>query len=159
MTGGPDRRTLLVVYQSRSGGTQAMTDAFVAGAQHEEIDNVNVRVLRAPDAGPDDVRACHAIALGTPENFGYMSGLMKDFLERIYYESLDKTVGLPYVLYVKASTDGQGAVSSIERILTGLRWKAALPAFVVVGDVEAQHLEHCTELGMTLAAGVEAGIF
>jgi hypothetical protein len=29
-----ERRGLLVVYQSRSGGTQAMTDAFVAGARH-----------------------------------------------------------------------------------------------------------------------------
>jgi multimeric flavodoxin WrbA len=101
----------------------------------------------------------NAIALGTPENFGYMSGLMKDFLERIYYECLDATSGLPYLLYVKASTDGQGAVQSIERIVTGLRWKAVQPAFVVVGDVVDEHLEHCRELGMTLAAGLEAGIY
>jgi multimeric flavodoxin WrbA len=154
-----DRRHLLVVYQSRSGGTQAMTDAFVAGATDSAIEGVDVRVVRAPDAGPDDVRWADAIALGTPENFGYMSGLMKDFLERIYYECLDATSGLPYLLYVKASTDGQGAVQSIERIVTGLRWKAVQPAFVVVGDVIDDHLEHCTELGMTLAAGLEAGIY
>jgi multimeric flavodoxin WrbA len=154
-----ERLGLLVVYQSRSGGTQAMTDAFVAGAMNEEIDNVDVRVLHAADAGPDDVRWCNAIALGTPENFGYMSGLMKDFLERIYYDCLEETAGLPYWLYVKASTDGQGAVGSVERILTGLRWKAVQPPFVVVGDVGDEQLEHCTELGMTMAAGLEAGIF
>jgi hypothetical protein len=62
-------------------------------------------------------------------------------------------------LYVKASTDGQGAVSSVERILTGLRWKAVRPAYVVVGDVRDADLAQCTELGMTLAAGLEAGIF
>jgi multimeric flavodoxin WrbA len=152
-------RHLLVVYQSRSGGTQAMTDAFVAGATDDAIDDVQVRVMRATDAGPDDVQWSNAIALGTPENFGYMSGLMKDFLERVYYECLDKTAGLPYVLYVKASTDGQGAVSSVERIVAGLRWKAVQPAFVVVGDLRADDLERCTELGMTLAAGLEAGIY
>jgi multimeric flavodoxin WrbA len=153
------RRHLLVVYQSRSGATRAMTDALVTGATDDAIDDVDVRVVRAPDAGPPDVQWADAVALGTPENFGYMSGLMKDFLERIYYECLDTTAGLPYLLYVKASTDGQGAVQSIERIVTGLRWKAVQPAFVVVGDVLDEHLEHCTELGMTLAAGLEAGIY
>jgi multimeric flavodoxin WrbA len=153
-----DRR-LLVVYQTRSGGTQAMTDAFVAGANDDAIEAVEVRVRRAADAGVDDVRWCEAIALGTPENFGYMSGLMKDFLERVYYPCLDETVGLPYVLYVKASTDGQGAVTSVERIVAGLRWKQVQPPFVVVGDVHDEDLERCAELGMTLAAGLEAGMY
>jgi multimeric flavodoxin WrbA len=152
-------RHLLVVYHPRSGGTQVLTDAFVAGATDDAIDDVEVRVVRATDAGPDDVRWCHAIALGTPENFGYMSGLMKDFLERVYYPCREHTAGLPYVLYVKASTDGDGAVRSVERILTGLQWKQVQPPFVVVGDVEAAHLEQATELGMTLAAGLEAGIY
>ncbi|MCU1429683.1 MAG: flavodoxin [Actinomycetia bacterium] len=150
---------LLVVYHSRSGGTQAMTDAVVAGATSDEIEDVDVRVRRAPDAGVDDVSWSNAVVLGTPENFGYMSGLMKDFLERIYYPLLDKTVGLSYALYVKASTDGAGAVSSIERILTGLHWKAVQQPFVIVGDVTAEHLEHCHDLGMTMAAGLEAGIY
>jgi multimeric flavodoxin WrbA len=154
-----ERRQLLVVYQTRSGGTQAMTDAFIAGATNDAIEDVDVRVLRAPDAGIDDVRACDAIVLGTPENFGYMSGLMKDFLERIYYALLDETPGLPYALYVKASTDGQGAVASVERIVTGLRWKQVQPPYVIVGDVEPQHLEAMEELGMTVAASLEAGLY
>ena len=136
-----------------------MTDAFTAGATDDAIDDVEVRVLHAPDAGPDDVRAADAVVIGTPENFGYMSGLIKDFLERIYYECIDGTAGMPYALYVKASTDGQGAVTSIERILTGLRWKPVQPPFVVVGDLRDEDLEHCTELGMTMAAGLEAWIY
>ena len=136
-----------------------MTDAFTAGATDDAIDDVDVRVLRAPDAGPDDVRAADAVVIGTPENFGYMSGLIKDFLERIYYECIDGTAGMPYALYVKASTDGQGAVTSVERILTGLRWKPVQPAFVVVGEVREEHLAQCAELGMTLAAGLSAGIY
>jgi multimeric flavodoxin WrbA len=150
---------LLVVYHSRSGGTQTLTDAVVAGATSPDIEGVDVTVRRAFDATADDVRACNALVLGTPENFGYMSGALKDFLERIYYELLDETPGLPYALYVKASTDGSGAVRSVERIVAGLKWRAVLPPVVVTGPVEAEHVAAARELGLTLAAGLEAGIF
>ena len=150
---------LLVVFHSRSGGTAAMKDAVVEGATDDAIKGVHVVVQRAFDTDPDDVRACNAIILGTPENFGYMSGAIKDFFERIYYELLDETPGLPYALFVKASTDGDGAVRSVERIVAGLKWKAVVPAYVVVGDLRPEHLDDCRELGATIAAGLEAGMF
>jgi multimeric flavodoxin WrbA len=152
-------KQLLVVFHSRSGGTAAMTDAVVAGANDDAIEGVDVRVQRAFDTTIDDVRACDAIILGTPENFGYMSGALKDFFERVYYPLLDETPGLPYALFVKASTDGDGAVRSVERIVAGLRWKLVVPPIVVVGDVQPADLEQCQELGATLAAGLEAGMF
>ena len=152
-------RRLLIVFHSRSGGTQAMADAVIAGATSDEIDDVEVRVRRAPDATADDVRWCEAIVLGTPENFGYMSGLIKDFLERIYYVVLDETPGLPYALFVKGGHDGEGAIRSVERIVTGLRWKQMLPPLLVTGDLADADLERCHELGLTVAAGLEAGVF
>ena len=108
---------------------------------------------------PTTCAASDAIVLGTPENFGYMSGAMKDFLERIYYVVLDETPGHPYALFVKASTDGSGAVRSVERIIAGLKWRAALPPLVVTGAIAAEHIDGARELGLTLAAGLEAGIF
>ena len=136
-----------------------MTDAVVDGATSEDIDGVDVVVKRAFDADADDVRACDAIVLGTPENFGYMSGALKDFLERIYYVVVDETQGRPYALYVKASTDGSGAVRSVERIVAGLKWRAALPPLVVTGALDGDHFTAARELGLTLAAGLEAGVF
>ena len=150
---------LLVVFHSRSGGTEAMTDAVGAGANDDAIEGVEVRVQRAFDTTVDDVRACNGIVLGTPENFGYMAGAIKDFFERIYYPLLDETPGLPYGLFVKASTDGDGAVRSVERIVAGLRWKLVVPPVVVVGDLGPDDLERCQELGATIAAGLEAGMF
>jgi multimeric flavodoxin WrbA len=150
---------VLVVFHSRSGGTAAMTDAVVEGANDDAIEGVDVVWRGAFDTTVDDVRACDALIIGTPENFGYMSGAIKDFFERIYYELLDETPGLPYALYVKASTDGEGAVRSVERIVAGLKWKAVVPAYVVVGELAPEHLEQCRELGATVAAGLEAGIF
>jgi multimeric flavodoxin WrbA len=152
-------RHLLIVFHSRSGATQAMADAVVEGASSDEIDGVEVRARRAPEADAGDVRWSDAIVLGTPENFGYMSGLMKDFLERVFYVVAQETPGLPYALFVKAGTDGEGATRSIERIVTGLRWKQALPPVVLAGDIDEEGLTRCRELGLTLAAGLEAGIF
>jgi multimeric flavodoxin WrbA len=152
-------RHLLVVFQSRSGATETLANAAIAGATSDDIEDVEVEIRRAFDAVADDVRWCDGILLGTPENFGYMSGALKDFFERIYYDVLDETRGLPYTLFVKGSHDGEGAVRSIEKIATGLAWRAVLPPVVVTGDVDDAALERCTELGLTFAAGLEAGVF
>ncbi|MDQ1435247.1 MAG: hypothetical protein QOF59_2063 [Actinomycetota bacterium] len=154
-----DPRHLLVVYHSRSGGTQALADAVIAGATSEEIDDVEVRVRRAFDATAADVRWCDGIVLGTPENFGYMSGALKDFFERIYYDLLEETRGLPYTLFVKGGHDGEGAIRSVEKITTGLAWKSALAPVLVVGAIDDAAVERCHELGITFAAGLEAGVF
>jgi len=154
-----DTPRLLIVFSSRTGSTAAMTDAVVAGARDDAIDGVDVRVCEAFDATADDVRACNAIVVGTPENFGYMSGAMKDFFERVYYPLLDETPGLPYALFVKASTDGDGAVRSVERIVAGLRWRRVVPPVVVVGDLGDTDVHRCRELGATIAAGLDAGLF
>jgi multimeric flavodoxin WrbA len=152
-------RHLLVVSHSRSGGTQALADAVVAGAMSDDIDDVDVRVKRAFDATTEDVRWCEGIVLGTPENFGYMSGALKDFLERIYYDILEETRGLPYALFVKGGHDGEGAIRSVERIVAGLHWKAVLAPVLTVGDIDDDALARCHELGITFAAGLEAGVF
>jgi multimeric flavodoxin WrbA len=153
-----DAPQLLIVFHSRSGGTAAMADAVVEGANDDAIDGVDVRVRPAFDTTVDDVRRCSAIVLGTPENFGYMAGAIKDFFERVYYPLLDQTPGLPYGLFVKASTDGEGAVRSVERIVAGLRWKLVIPPVVVAGDLEPADLGRCRELGATIAAGLAVGM-
>lgn len=152
-------RHLLVVSHSRTGGTQSLADAVIAGATSDEIDEVEVRVKGAFDAGADDVRWCDGIVLGTPENFGYMSGALKDFLERIYYDLLEDTRGLPYALFVKGGHDGEGAIRSVERIVAGLNWKAVLAPVLVVGEIDDGAIERGHELGITFAAGLEAGVF
>lgn len=151
-------RPLLVVVHSRSGTTAALTEAAVSAAVAAAPD-LPLRRLDAFDAGPDDVQGCAAVLVATPARFGWMSGAMKDFFERIYHPCLEVTVGLPYALIVKGDTDVEGAVASVERIATGLRWRQVLAPVRVVGPVDAAALEAASELGATLAAGVDAGIF
>ena len=106
-------KTLLVVFHSRGAKTAAMAAAVERGAwraleEAEALDEVTVVVKRAPDAGPEDVLAADALILGTPENFGYMSGLMKDFLERVFYPCESRLEGRPWALFVGAGQDGRG---------------------------------------------------
>ena len=150
---------LLIVSHAPSANTRAMTDAVIKGAMHEDIAGVELRALAPRDAGPDDVLSADGILLGTTENFGYMSGAIKDFFERIYYPCLEKTQGLPYALFIRAGNDGAGARSSMERIITGLAWRAVQEPLICKGTYQTEFLASCEELGMTMAAGLEAGVF
>ncbi len=151
---------LLIVYHSQSGTTEAMAQAGIRGASDPAVEGIEVRVRAALDAGPDDLLWAHAVILGTPENFGYMSGGLKTFLDRSYHACLAHTQGLPWALFVRAGNDGSGAVGSVERIVAGLRWRAIREPLVVAGPAdEATVLPACEELGLTMAAGLEAGVF
>ena len=154
----PDKRLLIVVNQP-SQNTQLLAQSTLSGAVHPDVSGV-VASLRHPlDAGAEDVLACDGIIIGSTENFGYMAGLIKDFFERIYYPCLEQTQGLPFGLYVRAGNDGQGTISAIDRITTGLRWSPIQPTLLLQGDFQSSFNEQCHELGMTMAAGLEAGIY
>ena len=118
---------LLIVSHAPSPNTRSLTEAVLRGARNPEVEGVDSCWVPPLQAGPEDVLGADALILGTTENFGYMSGAMKDFFDRIYYPCLEHTQGLPYALWVRAGNDGAGARSSIERIVSGLRWKAVQP--------------------------------
>jgi len=70
-----------------------------------------VILKRAADAGIDDLLHCSAIAIGTPEYFGTMAGMIKDFFDRTYEAARERTIGLPFVIFVCAGNDGRGAIN------------------------------------------------
>ena len=150
---------LLIVYHAPSPNMQRLADAVIAGARSPEFDDIEVRAGYALESGPDDLLWCDAVIFGTTENFGYMSGALKDFFERSYYPCLDKVSARPYALFVKAGNDGTGTISSVQRIVTGLELKPVAEPLLMVGNFQESWLDDCRELGMTLAAGLEAGIF
>lgn len=149
-------KTLLIVFHTGGLKTAQMAAAVERGARTEE--NVQVVLKRCAEAGPEDVLAADGLILGTPENFGYMAGMMKDFLERIFYPCEGKVEGRPWALFVGAGQDGSGAVASVERIVTGLRLKRVAEPIVVVKELKPEQLAACEELGAAMAAGLAAGI-
>ena len=154
-----ESKHLLIVYHSQSGTTNTMADAVIKGAKHPDIDGVEVEIRDALEASADDVLWADGLLLGTPENFGYMSGAIKYFLDRIYYPCENKIDGMPYALFVRAANDGTGAISSITRILKGLAVKQIQDPVLIVGDFDDSRLIECEELGMVMAAGLESDIF
>ena len=152
-------RHLLVVSHSPSPNTSAMTRAVVRGASHKDLTNIKVSVSPPLETGPDAVLNADGIILGTSENFGYMSGAMKDFFDRIYYPCLEETQSLPFALFIRAGSDGLGAKTSIERIIKGLAWKPVQETLICCGDWQEAFLGQCEEMGLTMAAGLDAGIF
>jgi multimeric flavodoxin WrbA len=152
-------RRLLVVAHVPSRNTRRMTEAVIRGASNEAISGVEINVLSPFEAGPEDVGSADAVVLGTTENFGYMSGAMKDFFDRIYYPCLESTQSLPYALFIRAGNDGRGARRSVEGIVSGLGWRAVQAPLICRGPWQDAFLGPCEELGATLAAGLEAGIF
>jgi multimeric flavodoxin WrbA len=162
-------KTLLIVYHTMTGGSRQMAEAFGRGAAHEP--DVNVRVLRAADAGADDVLQADGYAFVTPENLAAMSGMMKDFFDRTYYAALESIAGRPYAALVCAGSDGAGAVRQVERICTGWRLKPVCAALIVCTHAQtpeailapktipAEDLHRCGEVGAALAAGLSLGVF
>ena len=136
-----------------------MAKAVIRGAQHPDVEGVEVRVKNALEADSRDLLWADAFILGTPENFGYMSGAMKFFLDRVYYDCEDKIAGKPFALFISAGNDGSGAISSLRRILSGLAVKEVQEPVLIAGEFDDSRLPDCEDLGLTLAAGLEAGVF
>ncbi|MEM8687610.1 MAG: NAD(P)H-dependent oxidoreductase [Pseudomonadota bacterium] len=152
-------KTLLIVGHVPSRNTQILRDAVARGAHHPEIGGVVVETLSPFDTQPDHVKRADAIVLGTTENLGYMSGALKDFFDRIYYPCIEETEAKPFALYVRAGLDGTGTMRAVDSITTGLRWKTVREHLLCRGDYQDQFETDCEELGMFMAAGLEAGVF
>ncbi len=157
-------KRLLIVFHTQLGCTEQLAEAAYAGAL--TIADVATTLKRAAESGVDDLLGTDALLVATSENFGGMSGMVKDFLERVYYPCEGRVEGRPYTVLVCAGTDGAGAMLQVDRVATGLRLNKVHPGLVYQSGLTAQShavpeaiLARCEEIGATLAAGISAGIY
>lgn len=154
---------LLVVHHSPTPAVRSLTDAVVAGARDEAIEDVEVVVRPALEATAGDVLSADGVLLGTTANFGYMSGALKHFFDTIFLEaggaladdgSASGAGGgrTPYGLWVHGRYDTVGAVRSVETIVGALPWTRAAQVLEVLGEVGEEERAAAYELGATLAA-------
>jgi multimeric flavodoxin WrbA len=146
-----------------------MARAAAAGAAREST--LAVRMEAAVAAGPDALLESSGYLFACPENLAAMSGLMKDFFDRSYYPVLERLQGRPYAILICAGSDGSNAARQIERIATGWRLKAIADPIIVCThaqtpeqilapkQIAAADLARCEELGATIAAGIDLGIY
>jgi NAD(P)H-dependent FMN reductase len=139
---------LLVVHHTPSPPLADVLDAVLSGARDPDITGVDVVVRPALGATIPDVLAADGFLLGTPANFGYMSGALKHFFDTVYYPTQGAVAGKPWGAWVYGNTDTAGATTSITKIATG--WGLAQAAPVL--ELKSVDREKCHELGGTLAA-------
>lgn len=151
-------KTLLIVAHTPSQNTNNLAEALLSGATHSDISGVTASLKSPFDCDEEDVLGAEAIILFTTENFGYMSGAMKDFFERIYYPCLDdpkRNEGKPFALVIRAGLDGTGTDIAVHKITTGLKWKEVQRVLLCHGEYSQEFENSCQELGMTIAASLE----
>ena len=155
--------TLLIVHHSPTAAVQSLTDAVVAGACDPAITDVDVRVVHALEATAAEVLGADGYVLGTPANFGYMSGALKHFFDSVFLEAggaLTESGGAaaprsgrkPFGLYVHGRYDTTGAVRSVLMIVSALPWRQGADILDVIGQVTDGDRDAARELGGTIAA-------
>jgi multimeric flavodoxin WrbA len=165
-----DQKTLLIVWHSRTGASRQAA-ARAARAARETEPSLEVVDIMAADATAALMLSANAYLFVCPENLASMSGEMKEFFDRTYYDCLDQLNGRAYACVVCAGSDGQGAVRQIERIATGWRLRQVAPSVILVTNaqsgeqilaqkqLDATQLDEAADTGAALAAGLVMGMF
>lgn len=158
---------LLIVYHSKTGGSQQMAEAATKAAR----DEVETILKQAQNTQPEDLLHADGYLFCAPENLAAIAGIMKDFFDRCYYPVLGKIEGRPYAQMVCAGSDGENAARQTARIATGWRLKEAQPPLIICTHAQTpeqilaektipeEDLRQCRELGAAMGAGLAMGVF
>lgn len=148
---------LLVLHHSPTPRLRSLLDSVLAGARHEDLPPVDLRVVAALSVTIDDFLDADGYLLGTPANFGYMSGAMKHAFDSTYDDTRGKVSRRPFSFWIHGRSDTTGARRSLESIATGLEWRLAAEPVEILRTESDEQREALTELGGTLAALVAEG--
>jgi len=140
---------VLVVYCSMTGNTKAAAEAVAEGARSA---GAQVVVKEGTAAGPEDLLACDAVALGSYDAFSYMGGGLKDFLDRAFYPTQDQVTDKPYAAFLTHGGGGK-AIASVESVAGSFKLKKAYGPVLVKGRPEGAAIADLKALGAKLAKG------
>ena len=152
------KKNILFIHHSPSENTKKLSK-IVENKIKTLTPNVNLKMLNLNEANTFSFKKIDGLIIGTTENFGYMSGLTKDFFDRCYNDLKDKTEGLTIIYYIRAGLDGEGCKVALNKILTGLRWKQVLPPLILKGPWQEDYLQQLEKFALIFANGIELGIY
>lgn len=143
---------LLVVHHSPTPLLRSLTDAVLAGARADGIEGVAVKPVAALDVSIEDFLTSDGYLLGTPANFGYMSGALKHAFDSTYDDLRGRVDRRPFSFWIHGRSDTTGARRSIESVTTGLSWRLAAEPVELLRGVSDADREQLHDLGGTMAA-------
>lgn len=136
---------LLIIWHSRTNTAQQAAIAAYEAA-HQVIDELTalqaesggnstssyeVLLRSALDVSLEELLNADSYLFCAPENLGSLSGIMKEFFDRHYYDLLGQIEGRHYSAIISAGSDGHGALRQLERICTGWRLQQVVPAIIL----------------------------
>jgi NAD(P)H dehydrogenase (quinone) len=152
---------ILVVFDSKSGNTEAMALAVAKGA--EKAGNVEVTVKRTEETTNSDLLAADGIIMGSPTYFGEMSAKLKKIIDdsvQIHKQLAGKVGG--------AFTSSGGTASGAETTLLSIVQAMLIHGMIIQGRADDKHygvvvtgtpkkkdLEECVRLGRNVASIVK----
>lgn len=141
-------KTVLIVYHSQSGNTEAAAQAVSAGV--DSIEGVEPLLKRASEATADDLIACDAVCVGTPDYFSYMSGMVKDFFDRVFYPTKGQVDDKICGLFVTHGGGGK-ASEGLENMCRSFVFKQVSETVSVTGKADEAAEARLRELGAIVA--------
>jgi multimeric flavodoxin WrbA len=162
-------KQLLIIFHSITGGSEQLAQAVAQGARTEP--EIEVILRQAQYVRPEHLLTASGYIFIAPEMLGSLSGMMKDFFDRTYYQVLDELNGRPYAALICAGSDGQGAVRQLEKIATGWRLKKVAESKVVLTNAQTKEqilqpkiidqdsLKTSEELGAFFASALALAVF
>lgn len=138
---------VLVVYCSLPGNTKVAAEAVAEGARSA---GAEVSLKDCDEAGPDDLKQCDALALGSYNAFSYMGGGLKGFFDRTFYPTQEAVTGKPYAAFMTHGGGGKG-IASIESVAGAFKLEKIADAVLAKGRPDEQAVAHLKALGARLA--------
>lgn len=122
---------VLIVYDSKSGNTEAMAHAVSEGVEDEGID---VEVKRVDEASIDDLPMVDGVILGSPVYYGLPTAKMKQYIDESvkYHGKLDGKVG-------GAFASAGGSHTGAETTIIALNAALLIHGMVIQGTSGSNH--------------------
>ena len=144
---------VLIIYHCNTGNTEEMANAVLEGAK--SVSGTEVALKRAFDATYDDLIGCDVVAFGSPMNFSYMAGALKDFFDRAWRSWQQKSAEKPYSIFGSAGSGRREALDSIDNLCNRYyKLRSLTEGIVAQGKPSPEVLNQCRELGKKLATAI-----
>jgi flavorubredoxin len=146
---GKEMSRILVTYTTFTGKTRSLAQILAEAAREAGAD---VTVKEAQEVTKADLYAAEAVAFGTPNPFGSISGEMKALIERVWGEYFGDR---PMVAFVVPSSGGSDTLEQLERLTGRLGFERAAPGLVIPREEVDAYQNACRQLGKALVAAVQ----
>jgi multimeric flavodoxin WrbA len=139
----------LVIYTTFSGTTRALAQVLAEGAREA---GAEVTLKQASEVTTADLYKADAVAFGTPNPFGSISGEMKALIERVWGEYFGDR---PTVAFVVPSAEGSETLQQLETLTGRLGFVKAASGLVAPKEEASAYEASCRELGADLVASLK----